>query len=139
MPVRIVCACLLVVGLTLPALSQPRPTGETVQRPLRCDGETPPVACRNRAEPRPAPNQLGGGDPGWEVRNQLGGGDPGWEARQDDSAPEFGGEDPGWVTAPEPVNRLGGGDPGWEVRQTDAAEPAAPEPRRRPQRSDDPN
>ncbi len=145
MPGRIMCACLMALGLTLPALSQPRPSGEPPQRPLRCDGENPPPACRNRAPVRPAPNRLGGGDPGWEVREtqeegtELGGGDPGWEVRQGDTANEFGGEDPGWVTAPEPVNRLGGGDPGWELRQGDTAEPASPAPRRRPQRSDNPD
>ena len=82
---------------------------------------------RVRRDARPAgghtagqTNNLGGGDPGWELRdprsttdaeagqtNNLGGGDPGWELR-----------DPRSTTDAEAgqTNNLGGGDPGWELR-----------------------
>ncbi|GJL96218.1 MAG: hypothetical protein DHS20C06_00350 [Hyphobacterium sp.] len=87
-----------------------------------CRVADPGETCRTRSgeirvrRGRPAPtereapttNNLGGGDPGWEVREQHG--------------TQFGGDDVGFATAPadgvDPTtHNLGGGDPGWEVRE----------------------
>ncbi len=57
---------------------------------------------RHGLEDGPA-NNLGGGDPGWEVRDQRSG------AGREDG----------------PTNNLGGGDPGWEVHDGKAPGPEA--------------
>jgi len=61
-------------------------------------------------------NQLGGGDPGWDVQgaepNALGGGEPGWGVNVPEPN-QLEGADPGWGVEEAEPNELGGGEPGW--------------------------
>jgi hypothetical protein len=61
-------------------------------------------------------NQLGGGDPGWDVQgaepNALGGGEPGWGVNVPEPN-QLEGADPGWGVEETEPNELGGGEPGW--------------------------
>ncbi|WP_417483785.1 hypothetical protein [Maricaulis salignorans] len=63
-----------------------------------------------RRAPRPAAGPAVG------QTNNLGGGDPGWELRDPRTGTE---RDPGQT------NNLGGGDPGWEVQGEDGGKPPA--------------
>ena len=124
-----------------------------------------------RRDPRPAPardpgqtQNLGGGDPGWEVGDprpgsgrdpaqtqNLGGGDPGWEvgdprpgsARDPGQTQNLGGGDPGWEVgdprpgsgrAPAQTQNLGGGAPGWEVGDQDGIKPPGTPPAGEPEK-----
>ena len=144
--------------LATPALAQtrqierPQPSAEL---PLCRDAE-PGERCRTRSgevrvrrgpAERPAPNALGGGDPGWEVRQEntrdiprgpasgrtvrpdAGDGDSfTGEETVFPAAPRgdsFGGEDAGWVRDPD-GGRFGGEDPGW-VRPPGAGDPQTPQ------------
>ena len=133
-----------------PALNQALPLCREAQAGERCRTRNGEVRIRggqrtDAGDQAGQVNNLGGGDPGWEVRdprpdagaqtgqtNNLGGGDPGWEVRdprpdagaQTGQTNNLGGGDPGWeVRGPRPdagtrtgqTNNLGGGDPGWEV------------------------
>ncbi|MEE2526512.1 hypothetical protein V0U79_09050 [Hyphobacterium sp. HN65] len=126
----LIAAALAASGL--PALSEAqqrtmtRP-GSTQTLPL-CRDAGPGEQCRTRngeirTRPGAQTNNLGGGNPGWEVRrendtNNIGSTDPGWEVRRADPQAEgftgeetvfpaapgndrFGGEDAGWVRAPD--------------------------------------
>ena len=107
-----------------PALNQALPLCREAQAGERCRTRNGEVRIRggqrtDAGDQAGQVNNLGGGDPGWELRaprtdageqtgqtNNLGGGDPGWEVR--DPRPDAG-EQTGQT------NNLGGGDPGWEV------------------------
>ncbi|WP_417489279.1 hypothetical protein [Maricaulis sp.] len=134
----IVTAAMLTGGLlTLsePAAAQRQQAQPAPEQTLPlCRQAEPGERCRTRngtvlirRDPRPGTGRdtgqtqnLGGGDPGWEV------GDPRPGAgREDGQTQNLGGGDPGWeIDNPRPgagrddgqTNNLGGGDPGWEVR-----------------------
>lgn len=127
MIMRTVLVSLLAAGWGVSAEAQTR------QPPAGPQPAQPPDRTAGRPVTAPEPNQLGGGDPGWEVRqrgdltedsNNLGGGDPGWEVQPGNGA----GVD---------TQNLGGGDPGWEIRndpaQNGQQSSAAPARQTRPQ------
>lgn len=155
MPLRLACLSLFAIALTASASAQPGQQDPPPQQPVRCNGEAPDPTCRRAPadadrRDRPDRNQLGGGDPGWEVgrpdsaarpdsfggdeptrvetpdpTNRLGGGDPGWEVQNATDTPDAGGfmgDEPTWVRPSDQTNQLGGGDPGWGVSEEPAAE-----------------
>lgn len=114
------CASLLMAGLPAAATAQPRPQSESPPRTDGCETDRTSPACRTRRDgmPRTGP----------ATANELGGGDPGWEVQSDGEAEDK-------------TLELGGGDPGWEVHRDATIEqmPQAPQNPRRPQRSNGPD